>query len=427
MNYKEAVQFFNEIPYFSSDASNDNLNTVLNLLGNPERTLKFFHVAGTNGKGSVCAFLDSILQKGGFKTALFTSPHLVRINERIKIDGIDISDKDFADYLGKIEAVDHPQLNFFEYCFVMAMLYFADQKVDYVILECGLGGLLDSTNVVTPEVSIITSVGLDHVKILGDTLEKIAAEKAGIIKEGKPIVYMKQEDGVNAVIEATALRNHSEIYTLSEEDIKIVETNEKGIAFLIESVYYRFEDLSVVTKASYQPKNADLAIHAIKAVIPDFSDAVIREGIASMTWPARMEEIEYHIILDGAHNPHAITSWVKTVQQYYPDCQKDLLFAVVADKDYEDMIVQICSALTFEHITITTIPGYRKADPFLIKEQFERYSPCEITIEEDAARAYELAKGRRKDYLFLLGSLYLAGIIKGYLEEMKEEESHDQH
>ncbi|MCQ2491769.1 MAG: bifunctional folylpolyglutamate synthase/dihydrofolate synthase [Lachnospiraceae bacterium] len=424
MNYKEAVKFFKEIPYFSSDASNDNLNKVLKLLGNPERTLKFFHVAGTNGKGSVCAFLDSILQKGGYKTALFTSPHLVRINERMKVNGIDISDEDFADYLGKIEAVEHPALNFFEYCFVMAMCYFADQKVDYVILECGLGGLLDSTNVIDPEVSIITSVGLDHTKILGDTLELIAAEKAGIIKPNKPVVYMKQQPEVNEVIETFALRNNSEIYRLSEEDIKIELITKKVIAFSIESVYYKFEDLAIATKTTYQLKNADVAIHAVKAVLPELSDEIIRDGIKSMRWPARMEEIEEHIILDGAHNPHAIESWVKTVQQFYPDCEKDLLFAVVADKDYEDMIRQICEALSFGHITITTIPGSRKANPFLIKEQFERYSPCEITIEENAACAYELAKAKKKDYLFLIGSLYLAGIIKGYLKE-KEDSFHD--
>ena len=246
MKYTEAVRFFDEIPYFSKDPSNDNLAKVLERLGNPERGMKFFHVAGTNGKGSVCAFLDSILRKGGYKTALFTSPHLVKINERIKIDGRDISDDDFAYYLEKVQEVVEEPLSFFEYLFLMALLYFSRENADYCILETGLGGTYDSTNVVTPEISVITSIGLDHMKILGDTLEKIACEKAGIIKPGKPVVYMQQDSSVNQVIEEKAVKNRSKIIRLSKEDIKIHEIGQKGIAFLLESGYHRLDRKSVV-------------------------------------------------------------------------------------------------------------------------------------------------------------------------------------
>jgi dihydrofolate synthase/folylpolyglutamate synthase len=412
MNYKEAVQFFDEIPYFSKDPSNDNIVKVLERLGNPERSLKFFHVAGTNGKGSVCAFLDSILRKGGYKTALFTSPHLVKINERLKMDGEDISDEDFAYYLERVQKAANEPLSFFEYLFLMAMLYFSEKNADYCILETGLGGTYDSTNVVTPEISVITSIGLDHTGILGNTLEEIAAEKAGIIKQGKPIVYFDQIPSVNDVIEKKASKNQSKIIKLSKEDIKIYEKRKKEIAFSVESGYHKCNDLRIRTMALYQLWNADLAIHAVKEVIPCISNEAIRTGLQDMKWPARMEEIEPHIILDGAHNPHAVRAWVQTVSEQFLDVKKDLLFAVVADKDYEEMISIICGAFVFEHITITCVPGYRKADPEIIKNQFRKYTDTEIIIEESVEKAYADAKFQKKDYLFCLGSLYLAGMIE---------------
>lgn len=412
MNYEEAVRFFDEIPYFGADSSNDNLIKTLKRLGHPERTLKFFHVAGTNGKGSVCAFLDSILRKGGYKTALFTSPHLIKINERIKVDGKDISDQDFADYLRQVQQAVIEPLSFFEYLFLMAMLYFADQQVDYCVLETGLGGTYDSTNVVTPEVSVITSVGLDHTKILGDTLEQIAKEKAGIIKSGKPVVYMMQEPSVNQVIEEKAHQKQAKIIRLSKDDIKIIENREKSIAFSFESGYYRYNHLMISSIAKFQIWNAMLAIHAVKEIVSDISEKSIRTGLEDMNWPARMEEIEPHVMLDGAHNPHAICAWSDIMKTQYANVKKDLLFAVVADKDYETMIREICSVHTFGHIMITTIPGNRKVDSVKIKRQFEKYTNAEITIEEDVYKAYKQAKLKREDYLFCLGSLYLAGMIK---------------
>lgn len=412
MNYKEAVRFFDEIPYFLKDPSNDNIAKVLERLGNPERTMKFFHVAGTNGKGSVCAFLDSILRKGGYKTALFTSPHLVKINERIKVNGEDISDEDFAYCLEKIREVAEEPLSFFEYLFLMAVLYFSRENADYCILETGLGGTYDATNVVTPEISVITSIGMDHTKILGDTLEKIAKEKAGIIKEGKPVVYMEQSLEVNQIIEREAVKNLSKIIRLSKDDIKILENKKKGIAFLLESRYHRFDDFAIASSAVFQLWNADIAVHAIKEVIPNISIKSIREGLYQMRWPARMEEIEPHVILDGAHNPHAIDAWLETLSAQYGDKKKDLLFAVVADKDYEEMIQKICMHHAFAHITITAIPGNRKADPVHIKNIFEKYTDTEVVIEEDISLAYQKAVRQKDDYLFCIGSLYLAGMIE---------------
>ena len=413
MTYREAVQFFNEIPYFTTDPSNDNLKKILRRVGNPERRLKFFHVAGTNGKGSVCAFLDSILRRGGYKTALFTSPHLVKINERMKVDGKDIADQRFADYLERVQREVKEPLSFFEYLFVMAMLYFVDEQVDYCVLETGLGGTYDSTNVVDPEIAVITSVGLDHTKILGETVEEIAAEKAGIIKKGKPVVFFQQEPSVDEIIEAQAERMESKIIRLSKDDIKIVENHKKGIAFSVESGYHRFNDLSILTKASYQVWNAALALHAVKEVIPACPEAVLQDGIANMYWPARMEEIEPDVILDGAHNPHAIDAWIRNLKEQYPDGAKDLLFAVVADKDYEEMIEMIGQALSFRRVTITAIPGSRMADQEQIKHLFELYTDTkEIIVIEDVPEAYESAKANKEKYLFCIGSLYLAGMIE---------------
>lgn len=415
MDYKEAVRFFDELPYFSKDASNDNLVKALEQLGNPERGMKFFHVAGTNGKGSVCAFLDSILRKGGYRTALFTSPHLVRINERMKINGEDISEEAFAYYLEEVKKKVREPLSFFEYLFLMAMLYFSAQNADYCILETGLGGTYDSTNVVTPEISIIASVGLDHTKILGDTKEKIAAEKAGIIKWQRPVVYMQQEPEVNQVIEEKALKNQSKIIRLSKDDIKIMENGKKGIAFSVESGYHRFDDLAIASSAIFQVWNASLAIHAVKEVLPMISDESIKEGLYAMKWPARMEEIAPHVILDGAHNPHAIDAWILVLETRFSKVRKDLLFAVVADKDYEEMIKKICTHISFDHITITAIEGERRADQVQIKNIFKKYTDTKVTVEEDVATAYQKAVAQKTDYLFCIGSLYLAGMIERLL------------
>lgn len=412
MNYQEAIRFFDEIPYFSSDPSNDNLMKVLDRLGHPERNMKFFHVAGTNGKGSVCAFLDSILRSGGYTTALFTSPHLVKINERMKFNGKDISDDDFAYYLEQVRYHVEEPLSFFEYLFLMALMYFSDKNADYCILETGLGGTYDSTNVVTPEVSVITSIGMDHMGILGDTLEAIASEKAGIIKKGRPIVYMQQEPSVNQVIEAKAREKQSKIIRLSKEDIKILINKKKSIDFLIESSYHMLGDLFIHSIAQYQLWNADLAVHAAKEVIPEIGEEQIRQGLAKMHWPARMEEIEPHIILDGAHNPHAVEAWICTVKEQFADVKKDLLFAVVADKDYDEMIRKICEEVSFGRITVTAIPGHRKADPVMIKEKFEKYTDTEVIAIKEVAEAYQKAKEEKGDYLFCLGSLYLAGMIE---------------
>ncbi len=415
MKYKEAIQFFEEIPYFTKDPSNDHIQKVLDKLGNPEQGMRFFHVAGTNGKGSVCSFLASILEKGGYKTALFTSPHLVKINERIKIDGRDISDENFGDYLERVKNQVEEPLSFFEYLFAMAMLYFKEQGVDYCVLETGLGGTYDSTNVVTPEISIITSIGMDHIKILGDTLEEIAGEKAGIIKPGKPIVFLEQEESVNQVIEEVARKNHSQIIRLSKDDIKILENHKKFIAFSIKNGYHNFDRLKIATIAHYQVWNAYLSVIAIKCVLPELEDEVIRRGIESMVWPARMEEIRPGVFLDGAHNPPAIHAFVETVKAQFVSYRKDLLFAVVADKDYEEMIRVLCEGVSFEHITITCIPGARKADSSLVESQFLKYTVADIEVEEDIETAYKKAMQQKREYLFCLGSLYLAGKIETLL------------
>lgn len=207
--YKEAVEYLLNIPKFVKKTDKDTIDEVLKRFGNPQDKMKVIHIAGTNGKGSTCAFLNSILLAAGKSVGMFTSPHLVKINERIKINGIDVSDDEFLEAFKRLKKVlDEMQnegfmhLSFFEMLFVLAVLLFENQKLEYAILETGLGGRLDATNIVKhPEVSIITTISMDHMEILGDTIEQIAAEKAGIIKKGVPVVYFGENEKVADIIE----------------------------------------------------------------------------------------------------------------------------------------------------------------------------------------------------------------------------------
>lgn len=420
MTYSEMERELNEIPKFGAKASLSNLSAYLELANHPERNLRVIHIAGTNGKGSVSAYIDSILRQAGYTTALFTSPHLIKINERFRINFKECSDEELInvwcsvkDYMVKGEEKGLQSLTFFEILFFMGMLIFSQKAVDYCILETGLGGRLDATVLSNPVLSVITSISYDHTEILGDTIEKIAAEKAGIIKEGIPVVAIDEENGAFSVIERTAKEKKAPVYGLKSQELTILKKCENTIDFSINSRYYKIRNLKVKSYASYQVQNAALAVLAVKVLLPEVSQDVIREGIVKMYWPGRMEEIAENVYVDGAHNPGA----VHQIYNSLTDSDKEwlLLFAVCSDKDYSEMI-RVLGRLPWKRIYITKIDSARGADTAAVKQCFkEETAGCPIYEYDNARTAFETAlKDREYENLLCLGSLYLAGEIKDF-------------
>lgn len=420
MTYSEMEREINEIPKFGAKASLSNLSDYLELANHPERNLRVIHIAGTNGKGSVSAYIDSILRQAGYTTALFTSPHLVKINERFRINFKECSDEELIlawcqvkSFMEKGEKQGLQPLTFFEILFLMGMIIFSQKEIDYCILETGLGGRLDATVLSDPVLSIITSISYDHMEILGDTIEKIAAEKAGIIKNGIPVVAVDEENGAFPVIERTAKEKKSPVYGLKSQDLTILKKYENKIDFSINSRYYKISNLKVKSYASYQVQNAVLAALAAHVLLPDLAENVIRNGILEMFWAGRMEEIAENVYVDGAHNPGA----VRQIYNSLADSDKEwlLLFAVCSDKDYTEMI-RILGKIPWKRIYITKIDSARGADTDAVRQCFEEAAGCPICEFESAGEAFKAALRDRGDEkeenLLCLGSLYLVGEIK---------------
>lgn len=431
MNYEEAVAYILDVPKFTKKNTLDNTRAVLERLGRPDRRMKLIHVAGTNGKGSVCAYLASILEAAGKKTGLFTSPHLAVINERFQMDQEMISDELFLEgFEAVMEAVhalleerpdtfSHP--TFFELLFLMGMYLFDKYGMEYAVLETGLGGRFDATNVIEkPLVSVITSISLDHTEYLGDTHALIAGEKAGIIKEGCPVVYDGTRRDVEDVILAKAAQMHARAYAIRPDMYKILMNTQKTIDFSIETGYYDPVNISISSVAEYQIMNAMEAVTAAHVLDIGLTEAQIHEGMANMRWQGRMETILPGVILDGAHNDAGVEEFVRTAKKFEKDSGVSVLFSCAREKDYEGMIRTICESLDLDRVTVTEIESDRKAPAEELKELFEKYTDCPVEAVPSVAEAFGRAQRQKgKGILFCVGSLYLAGSLKNLLRSEK--------
>lgn len=434
--YENAESYINEIPKFSKKTTHENIKKVLSILGSPQEQLQFIHVAGTNGKGSVCEFCASILKEAGYKTGLFISPHLVTMTERMRIDGSLISEKTFVLLYEKVMAAMQKlvkqggvHLSFFEVLFVMAMVWFLEEHVDYVVLETGLGGRLDSTNVIpAPFVSVITSISLDHTEILGDTLEKIAFEKAGIIKSGTSLVYQANQKEVCKVMEETVCRRgilSDDVKKLQKQNLEILKSDGNAIDFCLHYGYYDKCTFTIPFPASYQVENAGLAVLAMelfgKKIGKPIAVSALKNGLLHSRWEARMEQILPDVYLDGGHNEDGITRFIEAAKQIKKDRDAILLFSVVKEKNFEKMVKNICDGIRFSAIIITDIAGERRQDINQLATCFQRYTDCEVFAIHDSAHAFRQALRMKKDrVLFCAGSLYLAGELKIELAAMRK-------
>jgi len=438
LDYKQAVFDIENIPRFAIKEPLTHAKEMLRRVGEPQNAFKVIHVAGTNGKGSVCAYLDAMFREGGFKCGLFTSPHLVKINERFKINGQDISDEEFLKLFAKVkiiidefisEGLEHP--SYFEIVCVMGMLYFQEQDVDIAIVETGLGGRLDATNAVAkPLASVITTIGLDHTEILGDTLEEIAFEKAGIIKAGSPVIYEETNDAVASVIKRQAKLVGTNTYQLASDMYKITRKNEAGIDFSLHCKYYKGRDVAINSIASYQVANAALALLTM-AVLKDFHQippAVLCRGIAKVNWPGRMETLSQGIILDGAHNEDGVLKFIETATSVGDAQQVTILFATVSDKNYQKMIHLISSKVKPKAVVTTQISGSRAIAAKQLAKLFIKAGCDQVYSNPDVVAAFERACELKGDgMLFCVGSLYMVGALKLHLENRtsKRKESYD--
>ena len=389
--------------------------------------MKIIHVAGTNGKGTVCAILSNVLVNCGKKTGLFISPHLVHINERIRINNKEISDEEFVQAFNEVKNVvdkmkqeDYPHPSYFEFLFLMAMWNFNKEAVEYIVLETGLGGRLDATNsMLSPYLTVITSIGMDHMEYLGDTIEKIAVEKAGIIKKYVPVIYWGADERVSDVISDVAKKMQAKTVKVLVDNYKIIKKTNKSVDFSIVSEYYLNDIFSVPFISEYQVQNAAVAIKTIECMpeIRNMKD-LVKSGIANVHWEGRMEMIMPSIILDGAHNGPGIDEFIKTFNEYECTGDKNILFSVVKDKDYEYMVSKL-SETEVKNVYITRIDSDRGLETDKIYEDFRKYG-CEanISVNEDVSQAFRQAVDAKKeeDVLFCVGSLYLVGEIKKSLQ-----------
>lgn len=426
MNYTEAVDYIETIPKFTVKHPPEHTRELLSRLGNPQEGIKIIHVAGTNGKGSVCAYLNAMLLAGGKKTGLFTSPHLVRINERFQINGEDVSDEQFLNAFLKVEKAakeyeaegeGHP--SYFETLFLMGMQIFKEAGVEYLVMETGLGGRLDATNVVEkPLACIITSISRDHTEYLGDTLEAIAGEKAGIIKAGVPVIYDASQPGPASVIAAKAKEMGSPAWPMEPSFYEMKTQSREGITFTFAYPGGEKAELAIPYVAKYQMMNASLAFYTMHILqdVHDIPKNVLAEGLSKIKWPCRMEMAAPGVIIDGAHNEDGIAQFVSTAGYFAKENEITILFTAVADKHYHEMIGEICEGIHPSHVVATQIDGSRVVPAEVLAEDFRKAGCTDVCAESEIGAAYEKALEKKgSGMLFCVGSLYLAGELKAYL------------
>ena len=433
MTYQEAEAYINDTPRFTTKNTLENTKAVLEKMGHPERRMKLIHVAGSNGKGSVCAYLSSILTTAGKQTGLFTSPHLVDINERFQINQENVSNELFLEAFEAVMDMVHTLLKeqpdtfahptFFELLFLMGIYIFDKANMEYVVLETGLGGRFDATNVIEhPLISVITSISLEHTEYLGDTCAKIAGEKAGIIKEGCPVVYDGTREDVAEVIEAYAAKMHSKAYAIRPDMYKILMNTHKTIDFSMDTGYYEPMDVSIDSVAEYQIMNAMEAVTAAEVMDIGLTEEDIHRGMERMHWQGRMETVLPGVIVDGAHNEDGVEKFVETAEHFQKECPLTLLFSAVDDKDYTDMIHTICSRITFRQVVVTSVGGYRQVPAERFAKLFTEAGASSVEVVEDVEKAFGRALEVKGDdgMLFCVGSLYLVGEIKDVIRRNKK-------
>ena len=423
MNYTETLAYLDSLGKFGINLGMERIEDLLKELNNPEQKVRTIHVTGTNGKGSVTSMITNILLVSGLKVGKFTSPHLVRYNERIEVDGKEISDEDFALVVTAVrravesvmaKGTDQPTQ--FEVLTAAAFLHFALQKLDYAVIEVGLGGLWDSTNVITPVVSVITNVSLDHTDRCGKTVEEIAMQKAGIIKDGVPVVTAAEGEALGP-IQAMSLFKQAPLYIYGKAFTgQEVASSMEGQTFTLSAGDYH-SNYEPKLPGAHQILNTAVAVVAAKLASKQDSrinELALHQGVALTKWPGRLERISQKpdVILDGAHNPAGAAVLRAALDKYYSGKKICFIFGMMGDKD----ISQVITTLFRKEDTIYTVradEGARAAEPEALAEQIG----SQAQAMHDLAAAYKtaLAEVGEDGLVCVCGSLYLVGTFKKML------------
>ena len=417
MTYDKTLEWLDEVALVGSKLGLSRTCELLELMGNPQNKLKFIHVAGTNGKGSVCACLSEVLSQAGYKTGMYTSPHLMRINERFKIDGKDIDDREFAALITKVRDITESmseRASQFEVLTAAAFEYFYKEGCDIVVLETGLGGRLDSTNVINaPEVSIITTIDRDHTAELGDTMEKIALEKAGIIKRGTKVVVDGRNTSVMHIFEKACKEQGCKLIISEIEKIENLRVSLEQSKF----DYKDIKDIDLSLTGLYQPGNAILAVEGIKILTEKgfkISNEDIKAALKKVHWQARFEimDKEPYFIIDGSHNPAGVSETVKSINAYFPDKKIRFIIGILSDKNIDEILTDIKPLA--KEVAVITPPSSRacKAEDMikLVEEKISVSNRAFESIKE--AVDYMLDSAKKDDIICAMGSLYSVGELK---------------
>ena len=415
MTYQEALDYIHAVHWQGHRPGLERIRTLCGLLGDPQKDLRFVHVAGTNGKGSTAAMLDSCLRQAGYKVGLFTSPYILRFNERIQVDGAPIPDQDLVDLVEQVQPAAAAMADVpteFELITALGLLYFARTRCDIVVLEVGLGGALDSTNVIDPpECAVITALGMDHVRELGPTLADIAAAKAGIIKPGSPVVSYGGQPEADRVIAAAAAARGAPLTVVDFSRLHPVSASLEGQTFDFDGL----DGLSLPLLGSYQPNNAAVAITALRVLRArgwDIPDSAIRQGLARVRWPGRFELLRRDppFILDGSHNAHGMRATADSLRRQFPGQKFVFITSIMADKDSDEML-RLLLPLARSFVTVTA------PSPRAIPAQELAGRICALggqarpagSIPQAVAMADALAAGGP---VAALGTLYFSGEVR---------------
>lgn len=431
MNYEESLKYIEQTHKFGARLGLDNMKKLLELLGNPQENLRIIHVAGTNGKGSTCSFISTILKEAGYKVGLYTSPFLESFTERIRINDINIPKEDVArivtlikSQIKKMVSKGYSYPTEFEIVTAMAFYYYNEQKVDYVALEVGMGGRYDATNVINKsEISVITSISLDHVGILGDTVEKIAYEKGGIIKENGAVILYDQSDEVKNVIKEICKQKNAKYIETKFNDINIRHSD------IYSQIYdYRvgdklYKELEINLIGEHQINNSILAINVIdylnKYKNLNIKEECIRKGLINTRWPGRIEKIKENplFIIDGAHNEDGAKSLANTIEKNFKDKKLTLLIGMLEDKDIESVLEILIPK--FDKVVATTPYSPRAIDSEILKGKIYKYNRNVISKPkiEDAIN-YILESSSNDRVVISAGSLYMIGTVRKLINSM---------
>ncbi|KZE64467.1 bifunctional folylpolyglutamate synthase/dihydrofolate synthase [Fictibacillus phosphorivorans] len=429
-SYNEALNWIHSLLKFGIKPGLKRVEWLLERTENPEKKLTLIHIAGTNGKGSTVEYLRSIFNEAKYSTGTFTSPYLITFNERVSIDGVPIADEELLHYskmlrplVEELAATSLGSPTEFEVITVISLLYFADKKPDVVLYETGLGGLYDSTNVIAPILSLITNIGFDHMGILGDTIEDIAFQKAGIIKPHTPVITTVEQDSAINVIKQKAKETKSDSYFLDRDfSVRHLESLDQGERFMFYDFDKSEHEYLISMKGTHQIKNAGLAaaaiMHLVKSGKFNVSSSEIKLGLYKANWAGRFEKVSKSpdIIIDGAHNLQGVHALKQTLLNHYKSKRIFLLFAALQDKAYGNMMKDLESVVYEAYFTTFDFPRAASAEQLLAESPFKR--SIAISVWEEAL---DHVRGRLKedDVLIITGSLYFISEVRKTFQNLE--------